>query len=445
MRGDVAFVEAVVSVISMVPNPGPWMSQPLFRNEVMTARQSRWLGAIVIGQPLPLWLLSLLAVACAVVVVVFLVHGDYTRRTRVTGQLVPSLGMAPVIAPGPGILADVRVAEGQRVQAGDVLAVVSTPRATLADGDTAQALLAAIARRQGSVADGAASQRRQLQSQQAGLQAQLATLRAERVQLDAELSTRRAQQRLAEQTLGRFEELRARQYVTELQLQQQRTQVLEQVGAVQALERQALALRGQLAQLAQAEAEFPSRLAALDATEQRDSASLLQEWLETASRSQAVIKAPVSGVVSALIGQAGQTVQTGQPLLSLLPAHSVLEAHLLVPSTAVGFIEPGDAVLLRYHAFPYQKFGHHRGTVLRISRSALSSSELGSLPGNSQAGEPVYRVVVRLERPSVRAFGRDEPLKPGMVLDADILGETRPLWQWAIEPLYALSGNVSAG
>ena len=31
-----------------------------------------------------------------------------------------------------------------------------------------------------------------------------------------------------------------------------------------------------------------------------------------------------------------------------------------------------------------------------------------------------------------------------MLLDADILGERRKLWEWAIEPLYALSGSVSS-
>jgi len=114
-----------------------------------------------------------------------------------------------------------------------------------------------------------------------------------------------------------------------------------------------------------------------------------------------------------------------------------------VPSRAVGFVEPGDAVRLRYPSFPYQKFGHHGGKVLRISRSALSSGELGTLVGKGNAGEPYYRIVVALDRPTVRAFGREEALKPGMLLEADILGERRRLWEWAIEPLYALSGSLA--
>lgn len=420
------------------------MSDSLFRQEVMQARQARWLGGIVLGQPVSLWLLTGFAVVAAAAVICFLVLGDYTRRTRVTGQLVPSFGLASVASPGAGILTEVRVEEGQRVLAGDVLAVVTTPRSTLMGGNTAAALQAAIAERQDGVVDSYASQRLQLQAQQAGLAAQISGGHAELRQIEAEGFTRRQQHALAEQTLERFRGLREKQFVTDLQLQQQQTLALEKLGEAQSLERQALALRRQLAQLEQARQELPSRLAALDAGEQRDRASLAQESVEASSQAEAVIQSPVSGTISTLLGQAGQAVQPGQPVLSLLPAASALEAHLMVPSRAVGFIEPGDPVLLRYQAFPYQKFGHHGGRVVRVSRSALTAGELGSLLGNTQAGEPYYRIVVALDRPTVRAFGRDESLKPGMLLEADILGEQRKLWEWAIEPLYALSGSMAS-
>lgn len=418
------------------------MSDSLFRKEVLEARQSRWLGGISLGQPVPLWVLCGCAIAIAAAVVVFLTFGEYTRRTRVVGQLVPTLGLANVSAPAAGTLSQVRVEEGEHVLAGQVLAVVTVPRATLAGGDTNQALEQTLEQRRTGTAAGFASQRQQLEAQQAGVLAQASDAQGELAQIEAELNTRRRQQQLADETLARYKALRVKQYVTDLQVQQQESVALEQLSQVQALERQALAARRLLAQLNQANHELPAQIAALSAAEQRDSASLSQESLETKSKAEAVIQAPVSGTITALLGQPGQAVQPGQTVLSMLPAASNLEAQLLVPSRAVGFISPGDTVLLRYQAYPYQKFGHYGGHVAQISRSALSSGELGTLIGNADAGEPYYRVIVSLDQQSVHAYGKDEPLKPGLLLEADILGEHRKLWEWAFEPLYTLTGRI---
>ena len=419
------------------------MTELLFRKEVMEARQTPWLGGISLAQPLSLWLLTGVAIIATAGIVALLVFGEYTRRTRVTGTLVPSKGIASITAPTIGTVTEVRIVEGQRVLAGDVIAVVAVPSVTLGDGDTAQALQATIAQRQKSVVDSYASQRLQLEAQQDGLDVQLGGGKAELRQIEVELSTRRELYELANQDLERFRGLRDRQFVTELQLQQQKATALDQLAAVQALERQALSLSRQLAQLDQARKELPSRQATLDAAQQRDRASLIQESIENAGRSQSVIKAPVDGIVGTLLAQVGQAVEAGQPMLSLLPATGVLEAHLLVPSRAVGFVEAGDTVLLRYQAFPYQTFGHYGGKVVRVSRSALSSGEGASLVGGAQAGEPVYRIIVSLDRPTIRAFGKDEMLKPGMLLEADILGEKRKLWEWAVGPVRALGGSVS--
>ncbi len=148
------------------------------------------------------------------------------------------------------------------------------------------------------------------------------------------------------------------------------------------------------------------------------------------------ITAPVSGIVATQIVKTGQAVQEGQPMLTLLPGDGALEAELLVPSRSIGFIAPGDAVLLRFQAFPWQKFGHQRGEIASIGRSPLSPA------GGDQ---PLYRVTVALARQSVTAYGQAEALKPGMLLDADILGERRRLIEWLFEPLYSLKGRVARG
>ena len=420
------------------------MSQELFRREVLEAKRTSWLGGISLAQPVRLWVLTVAAIIAALTVALFLTFGTYTRRSKVAGQLVPSKGLATVLAPATGLVSRVDVPEGGKVRVGQTLAVVTVPRSTLASGDTMAALEQRLQRRQEGLASAQSAQKQLLAAQAQGLAAQLATVRRELAQIEAEIATRQGQVRIAEETLVRLRKLQRDMYVSELQIKQQKAAVLEQVSEMQILQRQSIGMRRTMAQLQQALQELPGQRQASEADYQRDLALLEQERLENEARGAQAVSAPVSGVIATQLTKPGQSVQAGQPLLSLLPSDSALEAELLVPSRAIGFIEPGDKVLLRYQAYPYQKFGHQLGEVASISRSALNSGELGALVGKNDGREPFYRVTVKLTKQTLMAYGKPESLKPGMLLEADILGERRRLIEWIFEPLYSLYGTVGS-
>ena len=393
------------------------------------------------AQPIRLWVFTAFAAFVALAVILFLVFGTYTRRSRVVGQLVPVQGMATVLAPATGVVTRVDIPEGGRVEAGQTIAIVSVPRATVAGGDTVAALQQRLARRADGLESAQSAQQQLLDAQTTGLTSQLATARRELAQINAEVATRQEQVRLANETLERLRQLRDEKYVSELQLKQQEATALAQVSEVQILQRQAIATRRLIAQLQQATQELPGQRQASQAGFQRDLALLEQEQVELQARGELAITAPVAGVIATQLFKPGQAVQAGQPLMSVLPGDGALEAELLVPSRAIGFIDPGDEVLLRYQAYPYQKFGHHQGRVARISRSTVSAGSPAS-PTGSGPSEPYYRVNVALARQAITAYGQPEALKPGMVLDADVLGERRTLIEWVLEPLYSLQGTV---
>ena len=409
---------------------------------MLEAKRTSWLSGISLAQPIRLWVLTATAIIAALAVALFLIFGSYTRRSTVVGQLVPSKGLATVLAPATGVISQLDVSEGERIAAGQALAVVTVPRATVADGDTMAALEARLQQRQQGLKSAQAAQQQLFSVQADGLAAQLVTAQHELVQVEAEIGTRQDQIRIANETLDRLRQLQDSKYVSLIQIKQQESAALEQVSAMQSLQRQAIGARRTITQLQQALRELPGQRNTVKANFNRDLAMLQQEQVETEARGALAISAPVAGVVATQIVKPGQAIQAGQPLLSVLPDDGRLEAELLVPSRAIGFIEPGDRVLLRYQAFPYQKFGHQLGEVTQISRSALSSSELNALVGRSSDRESLYRVTVKLMRQKLTAYGRPEPLKPGMLLEADILGERRRLIEWIFEPLYSLRGTV---
>jgi membrane fusion protein len=184
-----------------------------------------------------------------------------------------------------------------------------------------------------------------------------------------------------------------------------------------------------------------ARLAEID----RNIATLEQELAETEARRRIILAAPHEGTVTAIQAEPGGRADTTFPLLSIVPLGSKLEAQLFSPSRAIGFVRTGQRVLLRYQAFPYQKFGHYEGIVASVSRSAVSPGELtqqlanlASLYGQNEA---VYRITVSLASQTVKAYGEAIPLQPGMQLEAAVLIESRPLIEWVFDPLFTVTGS----
>ena len=411
------------------------MNAPLFRPEVVQARRQDWLGRISLAQPMPVWVGAVFALLAAGAVACLLLFGEYAHRSRVGGQLVPDLGVSTVVAPTSGMVGRMTVEEGASVARDQALVRIDLPRVAASGADAHTVIGRGLDDRDSSSAQLAQAQLAQLAVQEQGQHRQLAMLRTELGQVRAGIATRDAQVRLGRETADRYREVAASGYVSVVQVRQQEQAMLEMLNARQVLERQATALAREIAGLEQALAGLPAQREAIEATARREHALLAQERYRHEADGGVLVKAPLAGLVAHRFVEPGQAVQAGQPLLSLLPEGARLQAQLQVPSRAIGFIRPGDRVRLRYQAYPFQKFGHQGGRVARISRSAVPPV------AGAPSSEPHYRILVALDRQDVLAYGRPEPLRPGMLLEADILGERRKLHEWLLEPLYSLRGG----
>ena len=420
------------------------MAKPLFRPEAQQGREREWLGSIQLIRPPSLALLTGFVVAVAVAVASYLVLGEYTRKARVSGYLVPDRGVIRLVANQPATVVESHVAEGRAVRRGDVLFVLAVGASTMS-GDTQAAVQASLSDRERSL-QGEARQRALLeQSQAAALDQQIDGVGRELASMAAEGELQSQRLALAETAQARLESLRGENFVSEAQVRTKSEEILGIKAQLQSLDRQrAVHLRG-IAGLQAQRRELPLRGAAQQSGIVRDLAALAQQSAESEARQRIVIRAPQDGVVTGVLAEPGQSVTPAVALASLLPADAKLQAHLFAPSSAVGFVRPHQAVQLRYQAFPYQKFGHQQGEVIQVSRSPLQATELAGLPvaGAGGAGaEPMYRITVALERQSVAAYGEAQPLAPGMQLDADVLLDRRRLIEWLFEPVLGIAGRV---
>lgn len=416
------------------------MDDSIFRDEVFAASQRGWLGTVSLAQPLKLRWLSGVAMLTATAVVAFGYFGHYAARARVSGELVPDMGLVVVVAPTDGVVTSLLAKEGAVLSRNAEVGVVDVPRSAASGSDLLPQTRHALDQRRAGLFRESRSRSSLLGEQAEGYRTQLTQLRQELAHIGDELATRREQVRIAKENVERFRVVVSDGYVSELQFKQQQQSALELFAQQQSLERQGLALRRTIAGVEQSLEELGPKLQEQRAALDRDLAELDEERLQKEAAGSLMIKAPLSGSVTHRMIEAGQAVKSGQPLISILPAGSTLQAHLRVPSRNIAFVELGDDILLRYSAYPYQKFGHFKGKVTGVSRSPAA---IGAASVESAPSEPYYRVIVTLERQSVSAYGRQEPLWPGMAVEADILGDRRRLYEWILEPLYAAGVTVN--
>ncbi len=426
------------------------MASPLFRSEAVDARQHAWLGGIQLIRPLSLSLLTACAVGAAATVVTYLCVGEYTRKARVAGVLVPDQGVIRLLPPESATVLERRAQEGQTVRRGDALFVLSVDRST-ASGDAQASVQRSLAVKERSLQGAVQQQAALLEAQRIALERQIADRRGELAQLQVETQLHRQRLVLAEQAMARLESLRADNFISSAQVQAKSEEVLAVQAQLQGLERQRATQLREIGALEVQRRELPLRAQVATGELERDLATVAQEAAETEARQRIVVRAPSDGVLGAVLADPGQSVSPAAALASLVPSDARLQAHLYAPSSALGFVRPNQTVLLRYQAYPYQKFGHQTGHVLQVSRTPLQSAELAGVPlagvanYSTVSGEPLYRITVALDRQSVPAYGQLQALSAGMQLEADVELDRRRLIEWLFEPLLGLTGRVAAG
>nr|WP_288359363.1 HlyD family efflux transporter periplasmic adaptor subunit [uncultured Pseudomonas sp.] len=418
------------------------MQNKIFRQEALASAQSRWLGGFSISQPLALgWLCSVAALA-AIAIILFLIFGEYTHRSRVSGELVPAKGMSIILAPATGVLSRVDVQEGDAVLAGQTIAVVEISSMTVRNGDVEKAINEQLDIRIKSVEHSKLYHRQQLHAQEGGLRKQLEAAIQELSQLDNQILNRRKQIGIAEEILGRMRQLRDGRYISLTQIKQQETELLSLNSEIDELKRSKAVSQRTVAQLRQALDELPEQQKLNSASYDNSMAELTQQAIENSIRGEIAITAPVSGVVANALYKPGQAIQSGKIIANILPEDDHLEAELMVPSRAIGFVKNGDKVNIRYQAFPYQKFGHGVGVVERVSRSAIEKEPKGV--SRKDETDSYYRLIASINQQAIKVHGKYEPLLPGMIVEADILGERRSLLQWIFDPFYSMREDLAS-
>lgn len=404
----------------------------MFRTEVLNKSPAKLPGEVNIAVPISWAAISCLFLGTLIVAILFLSFAKYARVETVTGTILPDKGVSNIYPSQPGVLTELVVSEGDRVETGDLLAMVRTEQDSgdrLSSGDQIEQAITQqdsnLALQIAATNAAAAAQRSQLSAQQAGYRAEIEQIRTQ-IGLQEDLV------RKARKDLDRALEIAERGFVSGRDLQVREEALLSRQQGLSQLNQSLAARRAALLEAERSTAQIAAQARANEANLAVARAQVGQQAATAASARSYAIRAPIAGTVTALTVRAGQATGPQQPIMAILPAGAELQAELTAPSTAIGFIKVGQEVSLAIDAFPYHRFGTAQGDVITVAESALSQSNAN--------GEmiSVYPVRVKLDTDAITAFGRRERLVSGMTLSARIVTENQSLVEWLFEPLYAV-------
>jgi hemolysin D len=179
-------------------------------------------------------------------------------------------------------------------------------------------------------------------------------------------------------------------------------------------------------------AEFRQK-AGEELVEARRDLDLAQKQLQKAARRNAVtvLTAPADAIVLEVAKRSvGSVVREAEPIYTLVPLDSPLEAEVSVEAGDVGQVEVGETARLKLDAWPFQKHGTLSGRVRTVSEDSFAPE-----PGKDADPRPYYKTRVEITSFKLRDVPQRFRLIPGMAVTAEIKAGDRTVLSYFLYPL----------
>ena len=143
-----------------------------------------------------------------------------------------------------------------------------------------------------------------------------------------------------------------------------------------------------------------------------------------------VLRAPVDGIIKTLnVATRGGVIQAGATVLEIVPADDRLVIDAKLPTRDIGYVRPGQRVLVRLASSDAARLGTIESEVMNVSPDTLVNDK----------GVPFYRVRINTSRSYFEHSGLRYDLFPGMQVQADM----NPFMQMmAAKPLEQFLGHL---
>ncbi|MCD6074541.1 MAG: putative type secretion rane fusion protein HlyD family [Rhodospirillales bacterium] len=145
------------------------------------------------------------------------------------------------------------------------------------------------------------------------------------------------------------------------------------------------------------------------------------------SLTRTVLRAPVDGIVKTLnVATKGGVIQPGATVAEIVPADDRLVIDAKLPTRDIGYVRPGQRVMIRLASSDAARFGIIESEVANVSPDTLINEQ----------GVPFYKVRIETNRAFFEQGGLRYDLFPGMQVQADIQTGTRTVLQYLLDPYF---------
>ncbi|MBR8842596.1 HlyD family efflux transporter periplasmic adaptor subunit [Pseudoalteromonas sp. JC3] len=411
----------------------------LFRKEAIESQHQKLHGDVFLTQPISFsWVTALLS-SIFVVFIFFLFSTSYSRTENVSGHIVPSNGLIKIKATYSGILKDIIVDEGQSVQSGETIAIVSRHNNMLEGGKLAEQLVNELDQKRKLIELQKRIDENQETSEYKRLSAQQVEYENKISSLEKQISIQKQIESSEKIQLENMKLLFSTNSISQVDFESKHQSYLAKKQHINLLEERLIEIESYLEQTKLRKLELPDLYKSKILNLNIQLADINSQRAELDSSSAYVLTSPVSGKVAAINVKNGISVQSQLSIATIIPKNSKLEVELFVPSKAIGFVEKGQTVRIFYDAFPFQKFGSYTAKIISVTETILTPDDLSS---QFNVHEPVYKARAELDHEYIKVGDRQFDLDVGMSLRANIVLERNSLIDWILSPLKALSNRA---
>lgn len=361
----------------------------------------------------PAWLLLALLLA----LLSWAAYFELEQTVHAQGQVMPMTRTQVIQAADGGVLEKLLVQEGERVKAGQMVAMLERERASAGvDEGSAKvaALTAALVRARAEAQERKLEFPKSLRAYPEFVAEQTQLHAQKRKSLMAELGALEESLELAQDEFELNEKLFATGDISRLELMRSKRQVVELGGRMEAV-------RNKYLQDARAEAAKLQE----ELTSQRFKLEERQSVLQHTS-----LVSPVDGIVKTLrINTVGGVLRAGDELMQISPTEVDLMIEAKVPPADIGQLRLDLPVSIKLDAFDPSIYGALTGRLKYISADTLSEQA-----PNGQT-QTFYRVQVQLDAQSSNPKLRTSDLKPGMTAGVDIQVGSRTVLTYLLKPI----------